>query len=83
MERALAELQGIIAEHYPSASFDVRPGLDDPGSVELWATVDVEDTDQVLDPVLDRVLDYQLQGLPLHVIPVRPRERVLAMRRPT
>jgi hypothetical protein len=44
------------------------------------ATVDVPDTTKVVDAVLDRVLELQIQErLPIHVIPVRPRERVLAM----
>ncbi len=77
---AIAELQGIIREPYPSALFAVRRGIDDPEAIQLWTTVDMEDTEQILDHVLDRVLELQLEGLPVHVIPVRPRERVLAMR---
>jgi hypothetical protein len=79
---ALAELQGIIREHYPAALFSVRRGVDDPAAVELWTTVDVEDTDLLLDHVIDRVMELQIEdGLPVHVIPVRPRARVLAMRK--
>ena len=42
----------------------------------------VEDTDVVLDSVIDRVLKLQLEHkLPVHVIPVRPRQRVLTILR--
>ncbi len=79
---ALAELQGLITRQYPAATFSVRRGIDDSDGIELWTTVDVEDTDQVLDHVIDRVMEMQIEDrLPVHVIPVRPRERVLAMRR--
>ena len=81
VEAAIAELQGLIQERYPSATFSVDSG-EDPGSVWLTATVDVEDTDEVFDVVVDRVLEIQIEeGLPIHVIPVRTPERIAAMLR--
>jgi len=81
MQHALEELQGLIQKRYPTATFAVSRGKDDPESIHLVTTVDVEDTDAVLDVVIDRVLQLQIEaGLPVHVIPVRPIERVLALR---
>jgi len=80
-QTAVAELEGMISQVYPTATFRVRRGIDDPESIHLVTTVDVEDTDAVLDAVVDRVMELQIdEGLPIHVIPVRPLARVLAMR---
>lgn len=73
IDAALAELRQIILQKYPEATFEVKRGIDEPDSFELWATVDIEDGNDVIDLVLDRVLDMQLEdGLPIHVIPLRP-----------
>jgi hypothetical protein len=80
-QAALRELQRMLREHYPAATFQVRRGTDDPASIHLVSTVDVEDTDTVLDVVIDRVMELQVEeGLPIHVIPLRPIARVLALR---
>lgn len=78
---ALTELRQILREHYPDAKFQVRRGIDDPESIHLVTTVDVEDTDTVLDVVIDRLMELQVEeGLPIiHVIPIRPIERVMAL----
>jgi hypothetical protein len=53
--------------------------VDDPASIHLITTVDVDDPDEVGDLVIDRVVELQVEErIPLHVIPVRPVERVLA-----
>ena len=81
VERALAELEGIIRGRYPDASFEVEHGRDDPRAIHLVATVDVEDRDNVVDLVIDRMMQIQIdEGLPIFVIPVRPPERVAAFR---
>lgn len=73
----LGELKGIIAQRYPTATFDVAWG-DDPEGVYLRAAVDVEDVDEVLDLVLDRLFHFQVeQGLPVYMLPIQPVERVL------
>ncbi len=78
IDQAVSQLQSMILERYPTATFDVLPG-DDPEGAYVWATVDVDNTDQVLDVVLDRLLDLQVEeGLPVHVIPIRTPERVQA-----
>lgn len=71
-QAALAELQRIIAEKYPDAEFCVRRGNDDPREWWLEVTVDLEDTEEVTDLVIDRLLDYQIeQRLPIYVLPLR------------
>ena len=78
LDAAVAELQERILEHYPSATFDIAPG-DDPDGVYITAIVDVADTDEVFDVVVERLLKMQVEdGLPIHVLPVRPVERVIA-----
>ena len=75
IQAAVSELQQMISQRYPQASFEVTPGQDDPESVHLVSTIDVEDTDEVLDMVIDRLLELQVEErLPVHVIPVRPFE---------
>lgn len=70
---AVRELQQLILRRYPQAAFEVTPGPDDPESTHVVATIDVEDTDEVLDVVIDRLLALQVEEhLPVHVIPVRP-----------
>ena len=79
MQRAVEELKGLVRERYPGATFRVARSPEEPRIVHLWTTVDVEDTDAVLDAVIDRVTQLRTdERLPIHVIPVRPRERVLA-----
>ncbi len=80
MQAAITELTGMIRQHYPTATFAVDRGEDDPDAVHVTATVDVEDPDEVVDLVIDRMLALQLDdGLPVYVIPVRTPERVAAM----
>jgi hypothetical protein len=76
IEHALDELRGVIVEKYPSAIFEVSHGVDDPRAVHLTATIDVDDTDEVVDLVIDRMIEMQIEEeLPIFVIPVRPVER--------
>ena len=81
LDAAVAELRGMILSRYPEASFDVAPGTD-PDGLYVTVTVDVEDTDEVFDLIVGRLLDMQVdEGLPVYVLPVRPVERVVAERR--
>jgi len=80
-QQAVAELAGMIRARYPSTTFSVRPGVDDPEATYLVATVDVEDPDTVLDLVVDRLLELQLEeGLPINVLPIHTPERVAQTR---
>jgi hypothetical protein len=73
---ALSELQTIIRARYPSALFAVSHG-EDPQGIYLTATVDVEDTDVIVDLVIDRLLAIQIEeALPIYVIPIRPPARI-------
>jgi hypothetical protein len=81
MQAAIAELQDLIRGRYPEARFDVGYG-EDPEGVYLTATVDVEDRDEVVDVFIERLVDLHVaEGLPLHVLPVRPPERNAAILR--
>jgi len=75
---AIAEMEELILSQYPNATFEVALG-DDPEGTYLTATVDVEDTDEVFDVVVERLLDMQVEeSIPLYVLPVRPIERIIA-----
>lgn len=77
--QALAELEQTIRERYPNARFAVSYGADEPENVHLLTTVDLVDPDEVVDLVLDRLVDLQVEeGIPVYVIPVRTPERILA-----
>ena len=76
VQAALVELQTLIQHHYPAATFQEMLG-EDPEGVYLMATVDVEDTDDVIDVYIERLLALQIdEGLSVYVVPVRPLDRV-------
>lgn len=76
MTTALEELKQLIRERFPEATFAISGG-EDPEGVYLSPTIDIEDTDEVMDVVLDRLLGFQLEdGLSLYVVPLLPLERV-------
>src|SRR5579862_5027247 len=75
---ALDELRGMISRRYPEARFTTYRG-EDPDGIYLDATVDVPDTDEVMDLIIERLLEFQVdQELPVYVIALRPVERILA-----
>jgi hypothetical protein len=81
MDDALRELQGMIAERFPQASFVVEEGFD-PDGVYLVVTVDIADTDEIVDIIGDRLLELQVdEGLSVYVTPLRPIARVIAQLR--
>ena len=81
MREAVDELKATISHKYPSATFSLTHPGDEPNSVQLEASVDVDDWDEVLDLVLDRVMDLQLNaGLPIHVLPRPTPERSQLLR---
>jgi hypothetical protein len=76
MQAAIEELQRLIQQHYPEATFQVEAG-DDPTGMYVLATVDIEDTDVVVEVYIDRLLDLQIdEGVPVYVVPTRPLARV-------
>src|SRR3712207_6667913 len=77
---ALDELRGMIQRRYPETTFQVARAQEDPTIVHLMARVDVEDTEEVVDLVIDRMLQLQMdEELPSSVIPLRTRERIAAL----
>ncbi len=81
MEEALRELKRLITARFPQAGFVVEEGFDPEGTY-LVTTVDIADTDEVLDVVGDRLVELQVdEGLPVYVTPLRPIERVVAQLR--
>ncbi|MGE0545348.1 MAG: hypothetical protein AB7R89_34750 [Dehalococcoidia bacterium] len=80
MHAAVAELEALVKDHYPTATFAVVPAADEPGAIHIIATVDLDDPDEVADLVMDRMLTLQIdEGLPVFVIPIRTPERLAAM----
>jgi hypothetical protein len=72
------EQQGLIWQRYPDTTFEVVDG-DDPTGIYVLATVDVEDTEAVVDVYIDRLLELQIDAvLAVYVVPVRPLARILA-----
>jgi len=78
MEDAVHELKGLISVRFPQAGFVVEEGFD-PEGIYLVTTVDIADTDEVMDVIGDRLVELQVEeGLPLYVTPLRPLTRVAA-----
>lgn len=80
-QQAVVELQHLIQTRYPTAVFEVGPGGDDPEGTYITAIVDLDDPDEVMDLVIDRLLTFQIeQRLPIQVVPIRTPERVEELR---
>jgi hypothetical protein len=78
MKAAIHELKGLITARFPQAAFVVEEGVD-PEGVYLITTVDIADTDEVINVIGDRLVELQVdEGLPVYVTPLRPIERVVA-----
>ena len=59
LRRASDKDQGEV---FPTPNLEVAPGEDEiPESVHPYTTVDIDDPDEVGDPVLDRALEFQLR----------------------
>jgi hypothetical protein len=81
MEKAVNELKSAISKRFPKASFVVEEGFD-PKGIYLVTTVDIADTDEVIDVIGDRLVELQVdKGLPLYVTVLRPIQRVIAQLR--
>jgi len=77
IQQAVDELENMIKGRYPTTSFEVGQG-DDPSGTYVVATVDIDDPDEVMDLIIDRLVDIQVEdGLPVYIVPVRTEERVL------
>ena len=75
--QAIAELERTILTRFPTTTFVVERNPDDSDSIHLLAIADVDDPDEVGDLVVDRVVTlHVVEGIPVHVIPLRTPERV-------
>ncbi len=80
-QQAVAELTDLVKRRYPTSSFAIGPGEDDHTVTHITTTVDLDDPDEVVDLVIDRMLELQIQeSIPVYVIPIRTPERVAALR---
>ena len=80
-QAAIEELQALVRQRYRAATFAVGPSEEDPEVTHITATVDVDDPDEVVDLVIERMLELQIEeGLPVYLIPVRTPARVEALR---
>jgi len=81
MQQAIEELKGLVRDRYPAATFLVTRSPDDRRTVLLKPVVDVEDRDEVMDVVIDRLVALQSEEhLPVLVVPSRPKARSEAIR---
>ena len=55
MGAAIVELQELVRERYPDATFEIGRSPENPETVLLKPIVDVEDRDEVMDVVIDRL----------------------------
>lgn len=72
IQAVLEEFKELISTEYPEAVFAVEVG-GEPDGVYLIVTLDLEDTEEVLDVIMDRMLEVQIdEYLPVYVLPLRP-----------
>ena len=77
---ALEELRNRIRGRYPAAQFRVGTSPDDPAIIELVTIVDDDDPNQVLDLVVDRQMELQIdEGLPIFVVTEPTPERAVTV----
>ncbi len=82
MQTAIEELKGLVRERYPDATFQVTRSPEDQKTILLKPVVEIDDRDEVMDVVIDRLVELQSeQQLPLFVVPTRPQARRDAIRR--
>lgn len=65
---AVTELETLIRGRYPDATFEVSSSADDPDAINLYATVDATDSDDVLDVVLQKLDHAMLEVLRLRAV---------------
>jgi hypothetical protein len=69
------EIRAAVLERYPGTTFRFTAG-EGPDTVWMWATVDIDDPDEVGDLVAEKVINLVIDDRnPLLFIPVWPRER--------
>ena len=79
MRAAVDELQHSIRGAFPGVTFEPYIG-EDPDGLYIETVVDIDDTDEVIDLIIDRLVTFQVEDLlPLHIIPVQTPERQAAL----
>lgn len=77
---AVDELSSLIRSAYPDAQFQIRSHPEEASTTLLEAIVDVDDTDEVLDLVFDRMEQMRLdESIPILVVPLQTPNRVAAL----
>jgi hypothetical protein len=78
IEQGIAGLKEMILARFPGTVFQAFPNTDPPG-IYLRVTVDIDDPDEVIDLILPRLVEMQLEeGLPIYPVAVRPIERIMS-----
>jgi hypothetical protein len=81
MRSAVEEIESVIKAKYPDVTFEPYV-WHDPEGLYLRTEVDIDDTEEVTDLVIDRLVRmYFDEEIPIHLIPVRTPERRAAMRK--
>ena len=79
VQRAAEELAAMIRIHHPAAHFRVCPHPAEPTTTLLEVTVDVDDPEEVLDLVFDRMEQLRIdEDVPILVLPLQTLERAAA-----
>ena len=82
IEAALSDLKQLISERYPTATLTDGIELEPVVGFYLYVTVDVNDTDEVREVYIDRLIDIQVEDdLPVYVATRRTPERRAANQR--
>jgi hypothetical protein len=79
MQAAVDEMKHLIASNFPVVEFSVHQG-EESERIHLDAVLDMDETLEVLDLILGRMVELQIEeGLPLVVIPLPTLERNAAL----
>jgi hypothetical protein len=77
---AVEDLTKLVRKHYPKATFQVVPAPEDSTITHIFATVDLDDPEEVTDLTIERELALIEAGIPVYVIPLRTPKREAALR---
>lgn len=74
------ELAALIRASHPTAQFQVLPSPDGPSTMLLEAIVNLDDPDEALDLVFERMQQLRIdEGVPILVLPLQTPERAVAL----
>lgn len=77
---AIEELKRLVLTRDPRARFDVGPSFD-PVGVSLEVTTDLDDPDEIMDSIIDRLVDIQVDEGVADLSPYPPGGRLRLPRR--